>query len=118
VRSREGSSPSHAHVRARARRWRRRLAPAGAGDPDPPSRPSPRCRTSGRIQSAMTWSPIGNGLVQVTSAPFFMPLCDTDRGLWAQTITRRMTAHLADSSSSSAALAGHHVVRRGRDPIS
>ena len=37
----------------------------------------------------------GSGGIQDQSAPLFMPLCDTDRGRWAQTLRAGLTAQLS-----------------------
>ena len=37
-----------------------------------------------------------SGGIQQTGAPYFNALCDTDTGLWAQTITAGMTARLSE----------------------
>ena len=38
----------------------------------------------------------GSGSIQQMNAPAFTPLCDSDAGLWAQTITVGMTARLSE----------------------
>jgi len=37
----------------------------------------------------------GSGGIQDQSAPFFMPLCETDQGRWAQTLRAGLTAQLS-----------------------